>query len=110
MHHVYSLQYIIIIIPVTVFFFFYRNVAGGAFSKITVENFDITLKEILNRTITKRKDMGRIIGKNYVMGKGAILNILALIFSLFTSVRNMDPCTSPSTWMHGPGKLYNMVG
>ncbi|XP_047494365.1 target of rapamycin complex 2 subunit MAPKAP1-like [Penaeus chinensis] len=37
------------------------NVAGGAFSKITVENLDITLKEILSRTITKRKDMGRII-------------------------------------------------
>ncbi|XP_063865482.1 target of rapamycin complex 2 subunit MAPKAP1-like isoform X1 [Scylla paramamosain] len=35
------------------------NVAGGAFSKITVDS-SITLKEILNRTISKRKDMVRI--------------------------------------------------
>ncbi|KAG7173374.1 Target of rapamycin complex 2 subunit MAPKAP1-like [Homarus americanus] len=37
------------------------TVSGGAFSKIIVENYDITLKEILNRTITKRKDMVKII-------------------------------------------------
>ncbi|XP_066988872.1 target of rapamycin complex 2 subunit MAPKAP1 isoform X2 [Macrobrachium rosenbergii] len=47
------------------------NVAGGAFSKITVENNDITLKEILNRTITKRKDMVRIVesGLDYHLEK-----------------------------------------
>ena len=42
---------------------YYRNVAGGAFSKITVDS-NITLKEILNRTISKRKDMVRIKGMN----------------------------------------------
>ncbi|KAK4320781.1 hypothetical protein Pmani_008376 [Petrolisthes manimaculis] len=43
------------------------NVAGGTFSKLTVENLDITLKDILNRTIAKRKDMVKIkdAGLNY---------------------------------------------
>ncbi|KAK8733682.1 hypothetical protein OTU49_006424 [Cherax quadricarinatus] len=47
------------------------TVAGGAFSKIIVENYDITLKEILNRTITKRKDMVKIIdtGLDYHLEK-----------------------------------------
>ncbi|XP_071525022.1 target of rapamycin complex 2 subunit MAPKAP1 isoform X3 [Panulirus ornatus] len=47
------------------------NVAGGAFSKIIVENHDITLKEILSRTIMKRKDMIRIIdaGLDYHLEK-----------------------------------------
>ena len=51
------------LIVVVYLYFFIRNVAGGTFSKTIVENHDITLKEILNRTIAKRKDMVRIIGK-----------------------------------------------
>ena len=42
-----------------------RNVAGGTFSKITVDSH-ITLKEILNRTISKRKDMVKIKGKSTI--------------------------------------------
>ncbi|XP_076047447.1 SAPK-interacting protein 1 [Oratosquilla oratoria] len=37
------------------------NVSGGAFSKIQVENYDITIREILTRTVTKRKDIAKII-------------------------------------------------
>ena len=41
----------------------YRNISGGVFSKIEVENNDITLREILSRTIARRREMAKIIGK-----------------------------------------------
>ena len=53
-----------IITKIIIFMFICSYISGGVFSLIECENKDITLREILERTIAKRREMAKIVGES----------------------------------------------